>query len=952
MRKSSIILLLLTCMSWLHSLPLLADGKKSMDYSVYDIWKSIDRGSVISDDGKFVSYVIKPQEGDTYLYLYNTQTQELDSIPRGNKPVFSKDGLFLAFNVSAQADTIRALKLKKVKKDKLPKDSLFIRQLNSDKLIKVAGVNKWSTPKEGGDWLVYMLEKEVSPKDAKTDTIEAEKVVGEEKKGEKKAEKKGKNKKSFKSEGKPLVFYRPQNGDSLYIEKVTFYSLAEDGSGAYIVQSVGDTTEVSRVLRFDPKNFAVDTVFNKTGKIDKLSSAYKFEQCAFLFSDDTTKTKVYSLYHYNFKMPAPVLLIDTTHSALPPEWSVSTKGELYFSRNGERLFFGAGVRPKEEPKDTLTVEEKVHVDIWNWKDKEIQPMQKKNLHRAKNPAYACVYHIKNKKVVQLANEAIKSVRVPDKGDATLGFAYDSNPYKRARSWNGIWAADVYKVDLSDGNKTLLAKRIYGRTELSNSGSWFVYFNSADTMYYSINTETGETRLISKGIDAMLSDELQDTPSEPSAYGIMGFSSDEKYVLVYDRYDIWKLDLSAKRAPLCLTQGKGRKTNTRYRYIQLDKEEKGIDLKQDLLLNAFNDQNKKSGYSKLSKGNLHELINGDYSVYTPIKAKKSDVYMWRKSTYTNYPELRISDATFTNEKVISNTNPQQKEYIWGKIRLVEWMASDGLKHLGLLVVPENMDPNKKYPMISYFYERRSDGLHSYRSPAPSRSTVNWNFYASNGYIIFVPDIFYRDGDPGLCAYEAIVSGNLAMVERYEFIDRNRLAIQGQSWGGYQVSHLVTRTNLFKAGMAGAPVSNMTSAYGGIRWGSGRSRMFQYEHTQSRIGGTLWEKTNKYIENSPVFFAPQVETPLLIMHNDNDGAVPWYQGIEFFMALRRLDKPAWMLVYNNEEHNLTRRANSKDLSRRMMQFFDHYLKDEPMPIWMHDGIPAIKKGKEMGYELIED
>jgi dipeptidyl aminopeptidase/acylaminoacyl peptidase len=219
------------------------------------------------------------------------------------------------------------------------------------------------------------------------------------------------------------------------------------------------------------------------------------------------------------------------------------------------------------------------------------------------------------------------------------------------------------------------------------------------------------------------------------------------------------------------------------------------------------------------------------------------------------------------------------------------------------------------------------------------------------VIFVPDIFYRTGDPGLCAYEAVVSGALAMAGRFPFIDVNRMALQGQSWGGYQTAFLVTRTNLFKAAMAGAPVSNMTSAYGGIRWGTGMSRMFQYEHTQSRIGGTLWDKTLKYIENSPVFYVPQVETPLLIMHNDNDGAVPWYQGIEFFMALRRLDKPAWMLVYNNEEHNLTRRANEKDLSRRMMQFFNHYLKGQPMPCWMKNGIPATEKGENMGYELCE-
>jgi len=220
--------------------------------------------------------------------------------------------------------------------------------------------------------------------------------------------------------------------------------------------------------------------------------------------------------------------------------------------------------------------------------------------------------------------------------------------------------------------------------------------------------------------------------------------------------------------------------------------------------------------------------------------------------------------------------------------------------------------------------------------------------SNGYVVFVPDIPYTVGYPGQSAYKAVVPGTLAMLEQFPFIDEKNMGLQGQSWGGYQVAYLVTQTNLYKAAMAGAPVSNMTSAYGGVRWGSGMSRMFQYEKTQSRIGGTLWEKPLLYIENSPVFFADKVRTPLLMMHNDNDGAVPWYQGIEMFMALRRLHKPVWLLEYNNEEHNLTKWPNRMDLDIRMYQFFDHYLKNEPAPKWLKEGVPAIEKGKDTGYQ----
>jgi dipeptidyl aminopeptidase/acylaminoacyl peptidase len=219
-------------------------------------------------------------------------------------------------------------------------------------------------------------------------------------------------------------------------------------------------------------------------------------------------------------------------------------------------------------------------------------------------------------------------------------------------------------------------------------------------------------------------------------------------------------------------------------------------------------------------------------------------------------------------------------------------------------------------------------------------------------VFIPDIPYRIGYPGESCYNSVVSGTYSLLNKYSFIDRTRIGLDGQSWGGYQIAWLVTRTDLFSCAYAGAAVSDMISAYGGIRWESGMSRMFQYEKTQSRIGGTLWEKPMFYVENSPIFYVPKINTPLLLMNNDADGAVPWYQGIEFITALRRLNKPAWMLSYNDEAHNLVKRPARKDISIRKMQFFDHYLKGTPMPYWMANGIKQTEKGKISGYDLVPD
>jgi dipeptidyl aminopeptidase/acylaminoacyl peptidase len=267
----------------------------------------------------------------------------------------------------------------------------------------------------------------------------------------------------------------------------------------------------------------------------------------------------------------------------------------------------------------------------------------------------------------------------------------------------------------------------------------------------------------------------------------------------------------------------------------------------------------------------------------------------------------------------------------------------------LVKPDGFEPTRKYPLIVNFYERSSQKLHEHIAPAPGRSTINYSYYASNGYVIFNPDVVYDIGYPGQSAYNAVVSGTEANA-KMGFIDTTRMALQGHSWGGYQIADILTKTGIYACAESGAPVVNMVSANGGIRWGTGLSRMFQYEHTQSRLGATLWERPDLYLKNSPIFNIDKIRTPVLIMHNDEDSAVPWYQGIEFFVAMRRLQKPAWLLNYNGEPHWPVKWQNKLDFNRRLFQFFEHYLKDGPMPVWMKKGVPVVEKGIEDGLELI--
>jgi dipeptidyl aminopeptidase/acylaminoacyl peptidase len=428
--------------------------------------------------------------------------------------------------------------------------------------------------------------------------------------------------------------------------------------------------------------------------------------------------------------------------------------------------------------------------------------------------------------------------------------------------------------------------------------------------------------------------------------------------------VWEFDPTGVKPAVMVTDSVGRSQHTVLRIVQTRRGRGGagggggfggggfggggvrepIDPAEPLLLSAVDEETKASGFyrDRLSvRQQPEKIVMAEMAFGAPQKAEDADVWLTTKSTFTEFPNLWVGPS-LTELSRISDANPQQKEFNWGTVELVHWVSTDGVPLKGLLYKPENFDSTRKYPMISYFYESLSQNRYSY-VPPNGRNVINPTHYVSNGYLIFEPDIHYETGYPGPSAMKSIVPGVQMLLAR-GYVDPNALGLQGQSWGGYQTAYMITQTSMFKAAMAGAPVVNMTSAYGGIRWGSGVARAFQYEAGQSRIGGSLWEAPMRYFENSPLFWLDKVTTPLFIMSNDMDDAVPWYQGIEFFVAMRRLGKEVYLIDYNNDVHNPAGRANQKDIAMRMQQFFDNKLKGAPAPDWMVHGIPYLAKGRD--------
>ena len=442
----------------------------------------------------------------------------------------------------------------------------------------------------------------------------------------------------------------------------------------------------------------------------------------------------------------------------------------------------------------------------------------------------------------------------------------------------------------------------------------------------------------------------DVPDFPTAAGTTGWTANDRHFLINDVYDIWQVDPNAAEEPKNITNGWAKKNKTEFSYIKFDREKRFIDEDETIVLLSLDKTTKYSGFYNKKVNEVADpvlITNGPYTYSAaPLKAKNAAAYIFRRGNINESELFAGNDLRDMNK--LTDIASQQKSYNWLTAELVKWKMFDGKMSEGILYKPQNFDPKKKYPVIFYFYERDADNLFNYMAPAPSASVINIPYFVSNEYLVFDPNIYYKTGAPGESAFNSVISA-AKYLSKMPWVDSTRMAIQGQSWGGYQVAYLVTRTNIFRAAGAGAPVSNMTSAYGGIRWGSGLNRQFQYEKQQSRIGATLWERPDLYIKNSPLFNADKVTTPLLIMHNDADGAVPWYQGIEYFTALKRLGKKVWLLEYNGEDHNLVERKNRKDLSVRLGQFFDYYLKDAKPANWIKNGLPAVDKGSDWGLKV---
>lgn len=926
-------------------------------------WKSLG-SAAISNDGQWISYRISPLQGDSDVVIRSTSSDKEHRIAVGDgfgaAAVFSGDSKFAAVTTAPTRKAAQAARRAR----RPAQNGVTIINLADGTKTEVAKIRRFAFSNETPGWIALHRYGAGGPAPALG--REGGPAVPVPPGGAPE----GGNAPSRGPRGSDLILRDLTTGADLSIGNVNEWAFDKTGRWLAFTIDAADQAGNGVQLR-DMTTGAVRVLDSGKAWYERLDWTEKGDGLAVLKGkeDRAYRDRLHSVIGFTgfsaTAAPAKVIYDPSTDKSFPAGMTISSNRAPTWTEDLDALIFGidelrksdrpsrpenadaddeAPAPPAPRPGNDENADERPNLVIWHWKDDRLQSQQQVQQNADRNYSYLSIYHPATQKFIRLADDALRTVNIAPKQKFAVG--YDVREYERMGNLDGRRFRDIYTVNLATGERTLALKKnrwIYGP---SPDGTKVLFYQ--DKHFHLLDLATGQTRNLTAAVPANFVNveddhNIVDPPRNP-----WGFSIDSKFVVLSDGFDVWQVPVGQGTAVNLTVNGTKDQIRYRSRYV-FDREDRGIDLAEPLYLNVYGEWTKKSGIGRIEPGKpgVKNVVWDDASYGRVMKAEKADVVVYTRETRADSPDFYATTLAFGPGRKISDVYPDQKNFNWsGDAMLLDYTSEKGRKLQGSLFLPANYEKGKQYPMIVYIYERLTQGHNTYARP--TANGFNRSVYTSNGYAVLMPDITYHVNDPGMSAVWSVVPAVKAAIAT-GVVDAKKIGLHGHSWGGYQTSFLVTQTDMFAAAVAGAPLTNMISMYSLIYKNTGGTNGAIFESSQGRFTSGYSDNWEAYARNSPVYHAQNVKTPLMILHNDRDGAVDFTQGIEYFNTLRRMDKPVILLEYPGENHGLARPANQQDYTERMKEWFDHYLKGEAAPQWMKEGIPRLEMEEHINERL---
>jgi dipeptidyl aminopeptidase/acylaminoacyl peptidase len=894
-------------------------------------------GFTVSLDANWFAYFQRPVEGDGTIRIEHRTSDKRYEFKCGSSSgsiTFSHNSQWVAFRSSPLEKVAKA-----AKKAKKPAASqVVLLSLKSGKDLKFENAGRFAFSGETDKF--FAVHKAVSGSGSASPS-------GDE-----------------PGSGRDLILHELSNGRNLNLGNIGSFEFNKSGKWlALTIDAAGNSGNGLQL--FDVANNQISVLESDKAKFRKLKWTKEGDAFALLKVIDSAKheeslQQVLAYSNLDATPPNRVHIDPDQQAGIPESMTISSHRQPTWTKNRDGLLFGIhepkikaqakkadeekgaddGSSDSEKKRPTTSAPsggdaEDADLVIWHWEDERLQSRQQVQATQDKQFNYLCLFRVVENKTLRLADDDMRSV-TPLRPHR-YAIAFDATKYELAGNLNGRRFRDVYSIDLETGKKKLARKKVRWYISGSPTGDKFLYYENKHFHVYDLVTSTSRN-ITAESPVSFVNDEDDHNVKNPPTRPI-GWTKDGASVLISDNWDIWLVPVSGGQSVKLTERGRkdGIRFSSRYR---LDPDEEGIDLSQPIYLRTYGEWTKESGIGRITNGRpgVEMLLWKDADVRSLRKVKDQDAYYFTQESQTDSRDTFICGADFKDPQRATTTNAQQKDFLWSEgSQLVEYKSKQGDRLQASLFLPANYVEGKSYPTIVYIYEKLSQRRHRY--DAPRIGGFSMSLYTSRGYAVLMPDIVYRVNKPGESAVDCVLPALDAAIKT-GVVDPEHVGLHGHSWGGYQTAFLITQTKRFQAAVAGAPLTNLISMYSSIYWNSGMPNQPIFESSQGRFTGGYWTNIKAYTTNSPVYHAKNVQTPLLLLHNDKDGAVDWNQGIEYFNTLRRLKKPVVMLQYKGENHGLAKTPNKEDYSHRMLQFFDHHLRGEDPPKWWKEGVPHLE------------